>query len=164
MPKSSLGFRKLQRERVRCADPALRKAIPREPITEATNTNNMELTSARTQFADDGFSLLQLGISKIVPSNSCEPSQKALATLSRVLHPKATPLQRQQTVQHTQFSELRLGSLLVPDKDQRGDRGGAVRGCRCQKAHVGSPAPVNGRVFERGESLLNQWPTARTQH
>ena len=45
MPDSSLGFTKLQMERVRCAEPIFRNAMPREPITEAVNTNRIDLTS-----------------------------------------------------------------------------------------------------------------------
>ena len=82
----------------------------------------------------------------------------------RVLHPKATALERQQTVQHTQLGEVGFGSRLVSDKDQGGDAGRAGGVNRRQKAHVGSPSPVNGGVPECGEPVLNQWPTAGTQH
>ena len=48
-----------------------------------------------------------------------------------------------------------LGSLLVPDKDQSGNRGGTVGGHRREKAHVGPPSAINGSIFERGEPILN---------
>src|ERR1039458_7538458 len=57
MPNSSLGFRKLQMERVRCADPALRNAIPREPITEATNTRSEPAEPEKQRDAEQQFGI-----------------------------------------------------------------------------------------------------------